>query len=51
VLPNVGVLFIVIDVGTWFWNALMRLFFSLVEVSSYYRRSRCVGLLMFSISL
>jgi hypothetical protein len=36
VLPDVGVLFIVFDVGTWFYNALMRLVWSTIEVSSYW---------------
>jgi hypothetical protein len=36
VLPDVGVLFVVIDVGTWFCNALMCLVLCAVEVSSYW---------------
>jgi len=35
VLPDGGVLFVVIDVATWFCNALMRLVSCTVEVSSY----------------
>ena len=34
-LHDVGVLFIVINVGTWFCNSLMRLVLCVVEVTSY----------------
>jgi hypothetical protein len=43
VLPDVGVLFVVIDVGTWFCNALMRLVLHVVEVSSYWSSKSIVS--------
>jgi hypothetical protein len=36
VLPDVGVLFVVMDVGTWFCNTLMCLVLRAVEGSSYW---------------
>jgi hypothetical protein len=46
-----GRLFIVVDVGTWFCNALMILVLRAIEVLVTGRRGRCVGLLMLSFRL
>jgi hypothetical protein len=51
VLLDVGVLFVVMDVGTWFCNALMFLVLCTVEVLVTCHQSHRVGFLMLSFIL